>query len=54
MGDPAQGTAATHDSTILKGDPAMANGTASAGVGLVIHAGLSALFGIAFAALASR
>ncbi len=53
MGDPAKGPLLMI-STILKGDAALANGTASAGVGLVIHAGLSALFGTAFAALASR
>jgi uncharacterized membrane protein YagU involved in acid resistance len=35
-------------STIVLGSDAMTNGTASAGVGLAVHAVLSALFGIVF------
>ena len=53
VGDPAKGPLLMI-STIVKGDAAMANGTASAGVGLAVHAALSALFGVAFAVLASR
>jgi hypothetical protein len=53
VGDPAKGPLLMI-STILKGDDAMMNGTASVHVGLAVHVGLSALFGVAFAALAAR
>ena len=53
VGDPAKGTLLMI-STIVMGDDAMMNGTASVGVGLAIHVGLSALFGLVFALLASR
>ncbi|MDQ3569078.1 MAG: hypothetical protein M3396_00325 [Actinomycetota bacterium] len=53
VGDPAKGPLLMI-STIVKGDDAMANGTASVGVGLALHLGLSALFGLVFAVLASR
>ncbi len=53
VGDPAKGPLLMM-STIVKGDGAMAEGTASAGVGLAVHAVLSALFGVVFAAVASK
>ncbi len=53
VGDPAKGPLLMM-STIVKGDEAMMAGTASIGVGLAVHAVLSAAFGVVFAALASR
>lgn len=53
VGDPAKGPLLMI-STVLKGDEAMMNGEASVGVGLAVHVGLSALFGLVFAVLASR
>lgn len=53
VGDPAKGPLLMI-STILKGDDAMMNGTASVGIGLAVHVGVSALFGLVFAVLASR
>lgn len=53
VGNPAKGPILMM-STILKGDEAMMTGAASVGVGLLVHAGLSALFGVAFALLAAR
>lgn len=53
VGDPAKGPLLMI-STIVKGDDAMMTGSASAGVGLAVHVGLSALFGVVFALLASR
>ncbi len=53
LGDPAKGPLLMM-STIVKGDEAMMSGSASVGVGLGVHVALSAAFGVAFAALASR
>ena len=53
VGDPAKGPLLMI-STIVKGDQAMANGTASVGLGVAVHVGLSALFGLVFAVLARR
>lgn len=53
VGDPAKGPLLMI-STIVEGDGAMMNGTASVGTGLAVHIALSALFGIVFAALVSR
>ncbi|MDP8960362.1 MAG: hypothetical protein M3N32_01865 [Actinomycetota bacterium] len=53
VGDPAKGPLLMI-STIVKGDDAMMTGSTSAGVGLAVHVGLSALFGVVFALLASR
>ncbi|MFN2503454.1 MAG: DUF6789 family protein [Acidimicrobiales bacterium] len=53
VGDPAKGPLLMM-STIVEGDAAMANGTASAGVGLAVHAVLSAFFGVVFALVASK
>lgn len=53
VGDPAKGPLLMI-STILKGDDAMMKGTASVGLGLALHVGLSTLYGVVFAALASR
>ncbi|MEU3048072.1 hypothetical protein ABZ705_16400 [Streptomyces sp. NPDC006984] len=41
-------------STLVKGDAAMMNGTASVPVGLVLHMVLSMAFGMAFAVLTAR
>jgi uncharacterized membrane protein YagU involved in acid resistance len=41
-------------STIVKGDKAMAAGTTSAGIGLLVHLVLSALFGMLFALAVPR
>ena len=41
-------------STIVKGDKAMAAGTTSVGIGLVVHVVLSALFGMLFALVVPR
>ncbi|WP_395298792.1 hypothetical protein ACF9IK_09325 [Kitasatospora hibisci] len=41
-------------STLVKGDDAMMNGSASAPVGLALHMALSVLFGAVFVALVSR
>jgi hypothetical protein len=51
MGDPAQGPLKMI-STIVLGQGALESGTASAGVGLVVHAVLSVAFGIAFGLIA--
>lgn len=53
VGNPAKGPLLMM-STIVKGDAAMMAGTASVGVGLAVHAVLSASFGVLFATLASR
>jgi uncharacterized membrane protein YagU involved in acid resistance len=53
VGDPAKGPLLMI-STIVEGDAAMADGTASAGVGLGVHAVLSAFFGVVFAVAASK
>ncbi len=53
LGDPAKAPLLMM-STIVKGDEAMMAGTASVGVGLAVHAVLSAGFGVLFAALVSR
>lgn len=53
VGDPARGPLLMI-STIVKGDEAMMNGTASDSVGLAVHVGLSAVFGLVFAVAASR
>lgn len=41
-------------STIVQGDSAMMDGSASVGVGLVVHAVLSIVFGLTFAVAATR
>ena len=41
-------------STIVQGDSAMMDGSASVGIGVTVHAVLSILFGAAFAVAASR
>ena len=41
-------------STVVKGDQAMAAGTTSVGLGLVVHVVLSALFGMVFALVVPR
>ena len=51
MGDPAKGPLLMI-STIMFGKDAMATGEASVGVGLAVHAVLSALFGVVFAVVA--
>jgi uncharacterized membrane protein YagU involved in acid resistance len=53
VGDPAKAPLLMI-STIVKGDDAMMNGSASLSVGLAVHVGLSAVFGLVFAALAKR
>ncbi len=53
VGDPVKGPLLMI-SSIVKGDDAMMTGSASVGVGLVVHLGLSALFGVVFALLAPR
>lgn len=53
MGDPARGPLLMI-STIVQGDEAMMNGTASVGIGVAVHIALSALFGVVFALLVSR
>lgn len=52
VGDPAKGPLLMI-STIVKGGDAMMTASASVGVGLAVHVALSALFGAAFAILAS-
>ena len=41
-------------STIAQGDSAMMDGSASVGIGLIVHAVLSILFGLTFALVATR
>ena len=53
MGDPAKGPLLMI-STIVQREDAMMSGTANEAAGLAVHVGLSALFGVVFAALVSR
>lgn len=53
VGDPAKGPLLMI-STIVQGDDAMMNGTASVGTGVAVHVAVSALFGVVFAVLVSR
>ncbi len=53
VGDPAKAPLLMM-STIVKGDDAMMAGTASVGLGLVVHLVLSTAFGLVFAGIASR
>lgn len=51
LGDPANGPLMMI-STLIKGEGAMAAGTASPSLGMLVHLVLSAVFGIAFAVVA--